>query len=411
VQFIAGSGGSGAWSMTVPAGTRTDWKAARERIDLAAVATNLLGPAPGRRGERGGRLWWSCPLGTHEDRNPSFSVDPAKRRWRCYGCGRNGDAAALVMTLRGLTFHEAVAHLTGGPAPPGKGTSRPAPRPEPKPKPPAEPSGMPEADALSFVEAAEARLWTPEGAAALAYLTGPDRCLTVETVRAARLGVTPWVSVPKADGTTFRALGVVVPWFASGRPALVKIRQPDGCRPRYAEVFRDPARLDCYPGPEAIRPGRPLIVTEGEFDALVLGEAVGESAGVVTLGSASARPDLATRARMQAAPRWYIATDRDEAGDKAAAVWPAFAPRTRPPEPFNDWTEAKAGGVDLARWWRDVLAGNNRPPLFTWEDLAAWRWGPATDDPSPGIDNPGRPFDPETYSRALAADPGPELEP
>ena len=34
-------------------GPRIDWKTERERIDLAAVATSLLGPAPGRRGERG----------------------------------------------------------------------------------------------------------------------------------------------------------------------------------------------------------------------------------------------------------------------------------------------------------------------------------------------------------------------
>jgi hypothetical protein len=37
---------------------------------------------------------------------------------------------------------------------------------------------MPEADALALVEAAAARLWTPEGADALVYLTGPSR-LTV----------------------------------------------------------------------------------------------------------------------------------------------------------------------------------------------------------------------------------------
>ena len=51
---------------------RIDWNEIRDRIDLAAVATALMGPAPGRRGERGRRLWWRCPF--HEDRNPSFCV-------------------------------------------------------------------------------------------------------------------------------------------------------------------------------------------------------------------------------------------------------------------------------------------------------------------------------------------------
>ena len=63
----------------------------------------------------------------------------------------------------------------------------------------------------------------------------------------------------------------------------------------------------------------------------------------------------------------------------------ALARRVRPPEPFKDWTEARSGGVDLARWWRDILAGTKRPPLFTWDDLSRWRWGPGLDDAEPGI--------------------------
>jgi hypothetical protein len=87
---------------------------------------------------------------------------------------------------------------------------------------------------------------------------------------------------------------------------------------------------------------------------------------------------------LPAAP-WFVATDADPAGDTSAASWPARARRVRPPEPFKDWTEAKSGGVDLARWWRDVLAGIDRPPLFPWEELSAWRWGSAPVDPNPGI--------------------------
>src|SRR4051812_41544335 len=90
---------------------RIDWKIERERIDLAAVATAILGPAPGRRGEHGRRLWWCCPF--HDDRNPSFCVDPEKGCWRCFGCGASGDAAALVMRATGKTFPEAVEHLIG----------------------------------------------------------------------------------------------------------------------------------------------------------------------------------------------------------------------------------------------------------------------------------------------------------
>ena len=175
-------------------GYRIDWQTLRDRIDLAAVATRLLGPAPGRRGARGRRLWWSCPLKTHEDRNPSFCVDPEKRRWHCYGCGESGDAAALVMRLEEVKFPDAVAILTGGPSFSGKLRTRPKTEPNSmgfSNRPESAPSGLSEADALALVEAASARLWTPDGADALAYLTGPRRCLTPETIRAARLGWTP----------------------------------------------------------------------------------------------------------------------------------------------------------------------------------------------------------------------------
>lgn len=82
---------------------------------------------------------------------------------------------------------------------------------------------------------------------------------------------------------------------------------------------------------------------------------------------------------MLAAAPWYVATDRDPAGDKAAADWPAVARRVRPPEPFKDWTEARTGGINLRRWWTDRLGGNEAPPLFAWDELAAWRWGPAAE--------------------------------
>ena len=74
-----------------------DWKSERDRIDLGQVATRLLGPAPGRKGERGRRLWWPCPF--HQDSNPSFCVDPGKPWWKCHGCGERGDAAEALFSL------------------------------------------------------------------------------------------------------------------------------------------------------------------------------------------------------------------------------------------------------------------------------------------------------------------------
>lgn len=366
---------------------RIDWKAERERIDLAAVATGLLGPAPGRRGESGRRLWWPCPF--HEDQNPSFCIDSGSVWWHCFGCGEHGDAADLLMKIRGVTFPEAVRELTGGPVAIGKAPVRLAVKPTSKPAP--QPSGLPEADALALVEPAEPSLWSPEGVDALAYLTGP-RFLTPDTIRRARLGWTP-----RAEGVAWNPPGITIPWFdARGRLALVKVRPDDGWRerfpegrrpPKYLQAYGNPARAVLYPSPAAIRPGHALVIVEGEFDALLLGqELAGLAVSVATLGSASSRPEAAAYLAMMAAPRWFLGTDADPAGDLAAEAWPARARRVRPPSPYKDWTEAKADGVNLARWWRDILNGVERPELFTWEELSTWRWG---DNPeAPGIDAP-----------------------
>ena len=116
----------------------------------------------------------------------------------------------------------------------------------------------------------------------------------------------------------------------------MKIRTDSG-RPKYREVFRDRTRhRGIYPGPEAVRIGRPLVIAEGEFDALILGQALGDRAAAVTLGSASGRPEPnILRVLLGAAP-WYVATDSDPAGDEAAAAWPRSPRRVRPPDPFKD---------------------------------------------------------------------------
>ena len=53
-----------------------------------------------------------CPFPGHEDRNPSFTVNPKKNTYRCYGaCPRErqtGDAIAFLRHLQGLTFPQAM---------------------------------------------------------------------------------------------------------------------------------------------------------------------------------------------------------------------------------------------------------------------------------------------------------------
>ncbi|MDD4080090.1 MAG: CHC2 zinc finger domain-containing protein [Eubacteriales bacterium] len=65
---------------------------------------------------RGSRHWANCPL--HGEKTPSIMFDE-KGRWHCFGCGRGGDAVALLSALRGITPLQAARLLAEGrPVPP-----------------------------------------------------------------------------------------------------------------------------------------------------------------------------------------------------------------------------------------------------------------------------------------------------
>jgi DNA primase len=57
----------------------------------------------------GGRYTGRCPF--HEERTPSFSVDPANKLFHCFGCGKGGDAISFVREQEQLDFAEAVEWL------------------------------------------------------------------------------------------------------------------------------------------------------------------------------------------------------------------------------------------------------------------------------------------------------------
>ncbi len=371
------------WKSTARApARRLDWDAIKGEVCIEAVAVALMGEPSGRRGASG--LWYVCPL--HDDRNPSFHVDPDRGSWRCFGCSEHGDAPALAMRLEGLSFPEAVrrvAELCGLSAPSGDlpPPSRPTPakatgRPEPGP------SGLAAGDASALVEDAARRLWTPEGAGALSYLHG--RGLTGETIRAARIGFVDRVAVPtRAGDRVFQASGIVVPWFDRDRLAMAKVRRLDDGKPKYAEAFRDRPRV--FPPLEAIRPGLPLVVVEGEFDALLLHQLIVDFACVATLGSASDRRGADVLLPLLRCRPWFAAHDADDAGNRAASWWiDRGAVRVKPPAPAKDWTEAHALGFNVVRnLWLGIVRDAPRP---SWEALEAERWGPALVEAEPDAD-------------------------
>jgi DNA primase len=361
----------------------------RDRVDLPAVVTNKLGPAPGRRGRKG--LWWVCPF--HPDKNPSFQVrrdEDGRWRWRCWGCESHGDAPAFLMKLDNITFPEAVRLLANN-APLGtKPLTAPTRVPNvltaPSRKPPEPPPGLDQAEARNIIEHAEHTLWGPKGIAALEYLRA--RGLADETIRAARPGLI-------VQGRPEVPTGISIPWFSGDVVTMINVRRPKGSDPKY-QAIKGSRRGGLYPDIGIIRPGHPLIVTEGELDCCLLQQELGDLGAVGTLGSASMRPQGAVLEAMLRAVPWYVAMDSDPAGEESAKAWPARAHRVRPPTPFKDWTECWQGRdeierrhprrlINLRRWWEDILRGNPDPPSFTWEELEEQRWGPGIGREEPGI--------------------------
>jgi len=50
-----------------------------------------------------------CPF--HNEKTPSFSVSPSRGIYKCFGCGRGGNAVNFIMEHEGLSYYEALRYL------------------------------------------------------------------------------------------------------------------------------------------------------------------------------------------------------------------------------------------------------------------------------------------------------------
>ena len=76
----------------------------RERCDLVDIVSRYV-----TLKKSGNRLKGLCPF--HNEKTPSFSVNPDEMYWKCFGCGEGGDVFKFVEKAEGFSFPEAVEHL------------------------------------------------------------------------------------------------------------------------------------------------------------------------------------------------------------------------------------------------------------------------------------------------------------
>ena len=59
--------------------------------------------------QRGRNFFGLCPF--HNEKTASFSVNPEKQIYKCFGCGAGGGSINFIMALDNLEFVDAVKHL------------------------------------------------------------------------------------------------------------------------------------------------------------------------------------------------------------------------------------------------------------------------------------------------------------
>jgi DNA primase len=250
----------------------------------------------------------------HEEKG--FSLVVYADHWRCFGkCGRGGDAIAWLQEYHNLSFQQACERLAAGETPQ---LARPhifqrSQFPALSEPPPADWRQSAE----TVVQQAMDTLWGKAGERARRYLV-VERGLTEDVIRRAGLGYVPgdyraWQTI---EGLKVPC-GVAIPWFADGVIWGVKVRRAAGDQ-RYQQVGGGNL-AGCLYLADDILPGMPIFLTEGEFDALIAGQAGAGLICPIAIGSAAhKRINARWFPKLIAAPRILACMDDDAAGENAA---------------------------------------------------------------------------------------------
>lgn len=228
-------------------------------------------------------------------------------------------------------------------------------------------------------------LWSPAGTDALNYLR-QERKLSDQTIRNAGLGYaldyvkTNYVYQDEGGRSHQTKLppGIVIPWEINGVLWAVRVRTRTGAlagalgipEDRFDYGDRRGEVLDKYRsvrgsrtagvlyGAEKITPDKKVVFFEGEFDALLAQQHLGDQAACVTFGSASSVPAALPeqyRHQLETQDRIYVVMDADQAGQSADGkmrqLFPDRHVRLTLPDGHKDLTDFARAGGEIREWF------------------------------------------------------------
>ena len=344
-------------NLLIPAVTIERVRAATDIMDVVSEHLELR-----QRGRNGVGL---CPF--HNEKTPSFNVNSEMQIYRCFGCGVGGDVFKFVQEIGKIPFIEAITVLAerAGIVLPKSvvvGQTRrvrsATPPKQRRAHPLCPPCASWQARAEETAQTAEKTLWRPEGARALSYLR--VRGFTEDTIRAARWGYIHddrheapdlW-ALPSDHVPVWLPRGISIPWRACGSLWRLNVRRPNGT-PKYCGPAGSANGL--Y-GVDGLARGLPVVLCEGEFDALAVAQEAGDLVTAVATGSTCGGRHRRWTRLLAAAPVVLVAYDADDAGEQAASWWLDALSGSRRLVPVDDPAGMLKAGADVRSWVISNLA-------------------------------------------------------
>ena len=215
-----------------------------------------------------------------------------------------------------------------------------------------------------WVTCCQRHLWQQEGSRALAYLH--DRGLHDDMIRAHGLGYQPkdvyedrglWgLSAGPEAKPAWLPRGIVIPWKIEGGLWRINVRRPvtarqvDAGEPKY---IGPPGFTNALYNADEIADGKPVLLVEGEIDAMTAIQEAGDLVAAAATGSTAGGRREPWIGRLAAASCVLLAFDCDAngAGDMAATWWQRTLPNAVRWRPLlHDVNAMHVRGVSVRRW-------------------------------------------------------------